>query len=246
MSDTVTIDARYCGPPTSGNGGYTAGALAQAMGIGAGDAVEIRLRVPPPLEVDLTVERDGEVTRLVDHTGAEPVVVAEGRRVDAVELDPPTAATLLEATTATTPFDADQHPFPTCFACGPGRAPGDGLRLFAGTVADRDDIFATVWTPDASLAGPDGTVRPEIVYAALDCPGGQAVSVFGADETAVLLGTITASHLGTVQVGQQYVLTSWRIASEGRKHITGVVLTDADGRELGRSRAVWIAVPAAS
>ena len=105
MSDTVTIDARYCGPPTSGNGGYTAGALAQAMGIGAGDAVEIRLRVPPPLEVALTVERAGEVTRLVDHTGAEPVVVAEGRRVDAVELDPPTAATLLEATTATTPFD---------------------------------------------------------------------------------------------------------------------------------------------
>lgn len=246
MTDTVTIDPRYCGPPNSGNGGYTAGALAEAMGVGDGEAVEIRLRVPPPLAVPLQVEVDGEVTTLVDRSGAEPVVVAEGRRVAGVDLDPPRAATVSEAAAATVPFAADRHPFPTCFACGPGRAHGDGLRLFAGTVAGRTDIFASLWEPDASLAGSDGVVRPEIVFAALDCPGGQAVSVFGADETAVLLGTITASHTGAVRLGEQYVVTSWRIASEGRKHTTGVVLTDAGGTELGRSRAVWIAVPTAA
>ena len=29
------------------------------------------------------------------------------------------------------------HPFPTCFACGTDREPGDGLRIFPGPVAGR-------------------------------------------------------------------------------------------------------------
>ena len=239
----VAIDRRFCGPPTSGNGGYTAGLLARAMGIGEGDAVEVRLRVPPPLDRALrTAPGTDGATLLLDGEGETATVVAEGRRIDDVELDAP-APVPAEVADAAEPFDPADHPFPTCFACGPAREPGDGLRLFARAVPGRD-VFACTWVPDASVADDDGTVPAEIVFAALDCPGGQAVSVFGADDVAVLLGTIQVRHTGAVRTGERYVLTSWRISTEGRKHTTGVTLTDAAGRELGRSRAVWFAVAA--
>jgi hypothetical protein len=32
-------------------------------------------------------------------------------------------------------------------------------------------VVACVWTPSADFADADGTVRREIVWAALDCPG---------------------------------------------------------------------------
>ena len=31
-----------------------------------------------------------------------------------------------------TPVKPHEHPLPTCFVCGPARAKGDGLRIFAG------------------------------------------------------------------------------------------------------------------
>jgi len=44
-----------------------------------------------------------------------------------------------------------EHPFPTCFVCGPDRRPGDGLRILVGPVAGRD-LSANVWYPDEALA----------------------------------------------------------------------------------------------
>ena len=43
-----------------------------------------------------------------------------------------------------------RHNFPSCFVCGPERAPGDGLRDFPGD--GRRQVAAT-WTPGADLAG---------------------------------------------------------------------------------------------
>ena len=47
------------------------------------------------------------------------------------------------------------HPFPTCFACGPDRAEGDGLRIFPGPVGgasgDRGYV-ASLWVPHAEHA----------------------------------------------------------------------------------------------
>src|SRR6185436_9559900 len=48
----LTIDPRYRGPDTSGNGGYTCGLVAAHV---AGDA-EVTLRLPPPLGRPLRVE----------------------------------------------------------------------------------------------------------------------------------------------------------------------------------------------
>ena len=46
MSDSVTIPARFNGPLDSGNGGYSAGALAALLD----GAAEVSLRRPVPLD----------------------------------------------------------------------------------------------------------------------------------------------------------------------------------------------------
>src|SRR5205814_4453606 len=88
-----------------------------------------------------------------------------------------------------------EHPFPTCFVCGPQRDVGDGLRILVARL-DGQDLSADLWVPDAGLAGPDGTVRPEFVWAALDCPSG--IGAFGdepADGPPVLLGRLAVRQL---------------------------------------------------
>jgi len=40
--DTLTIEARFCGPPDRGNGGYVAGLVAVRLGVSA--AAEVRAR----------------------------------------------------------------------------------------------------------------------------------------------------------------------------------------------------------
>src|SRR5215472_13581891 len=48
---TVTIAARFCGPPTSANGGYFAGRVAAL----ATRTVGVRLLTPPPLDAEFAV-----------------------------------------------------------------------------------------------------------------------------------------------------------------------------------------------
>ena len=57
MTDTLTIPACFNGPPTSANGGYTCGRVAQLVGA---EVAEVSLRSPPPLDTPLSVGRDGE------------------------------------------------------------------------------------------------------------------------------------------------------------------------------------------
>ena len=49
MRQTLVIAPRFHGPPSSANGGYTAGLLANA----AGNSAECTLRAPPPLDAPL-------------------------------------------------------------------------------------------------------------------------------------------------------------------------------------------------
>jgi hypothetical protein len=121
------LPRRFCGPPESANGGYTAGVLAQHLGVTA----EVTLRRPPPLERPLRIEHeDGRVV----FDGADLVAEASATTVD-LELPPPVTVDAAAAASRGSPFrDATIHPFPTCFTCGPSRDAGDGLRLFAGRV----------------------------------------------------------------------------------------------------------------
>ena len=88
---TLSIDRRFCGPPGSGNGGYTAGRLAALIG----DPAEITLRRPPPLETEMSVERAG--SRLLLMHGDD--LIAEAQKT-VVGLAIPECPSLHEARSA--------------------------------------------------------------------------------------------------------------------------------------------------
>jgi hypothetical protein len=218
--ETLTIGARFNGPDGSANGGYTCGRIAVLLGGGA----EVTLRSPPPLERALAVERDGDRLRVVDGE----IVVAEAVR-GSVELEVPEAAPWEEAEAASAryPGFAD-HAFPRCFVCGPNREPGDGLRIFAGPLGD--GRFAATWTP--------AEVRPELVWAALDCPG--AIAVGFPDRGETLLGRFAVKIDELPKPSERCVVLAWPLGDEGRKLYAATALFGADGRPLARARATWI------
>ena len=131
MSDPASdlvIPRRFCGPPSSGNGGWTAGALAARLPDGEG-AVEVTLRMPPPLETELAVTAAGDRADQVELRQGDRTVAA-ARRVGGRPADvPPVTVDQAVAAEAVYP-GLVSHPFASCFVCGTGRAEGDGLRIF--------------------------------------------------------------------------------------------------------------------
>ncbi len=231
MSEQVTIDRRFCGPPESGNGGYVCGLLAGLIG----GTPEVTLRRPPPLDRPLQVVRlDGGGGALCD---AE-TVIAEAEPAS-LEIDIPEPVSFSDAEAAVGSYIGFRHhPFPTCLVCGPMRAEGDGLRIFPGPIPGRD-VVAAPWTPDASLADQDGTVRPEFVWAALDCPGFFGLFKEPPEHPAVL-GRLAARLVAPVQPGERCVLTGWQLGADGRKLYSGTALFSADGELRGLAQATWI------
>jgi hypothetical protein len=225
---TVIIDARYRGPPDSGNGGYVCGIVGAAAGV----PVAVRLKRPPPLDVPLELtEHDGALQLLRDGE-----LVAEARP-DAVDIDVPSPPSHAEAVAASFGYMGFvEHVFPTCFVCGPRRSAGDGLRIFAGSLSDRR-MVAAPWIPDQSLAGPDGTIRPEFLWAALDCPGYFATPLAG---RMALLGEMATAVSRPVSPGEACVVLGWRRHSEGRKHYSGTAIFNRDGELVARASATWI------
>jgi hypothetical protein len=225
---SVIIDPRYRGPPDSGNGGYVCGVVSAAAGV----PVAVRLKRPPPLNVPLELAEAAGVLRLMQ--GDE--IIAEARP-DPVDIDVPSPPAHAEAVAASLGYMGFvEHVFPTCFVCGPRRPAGDGLRIFAGSLGDRR-MVAAPWMPDESLAGPDGMVRPEFLWAALDCPGYFATPLAG---RMALLGELAAAISRPVRVGEPCVVLGWRRHAEGRKHFVGTAVFGPGGELLARAAATWI------
>lgn len=240
LVDTELVVAyRYRGPARSGNGGYTCGALA-ALAPDDWPTVTVRLSQPPPLDVAMSVARS-EGLLLASYDGAE---VARATKADSdpepvPPVDPATARAAEAAYAGLT-----SHPFPTCFACGTGRDPGDGLRIFPGPVGE--GRVAATWTPDASVAGNwheyrDATreVGHAVTWAALDCAGGWAADV---GERLMVLGTMTARLFSLPAVGVEHVVMGEDRGGSGRKKLSAASLYDADGRLVGAAEHVWIAI----
>jgi len=261
----LTVPRRFCGPAGSGNGGYTAGTLAERIeGAAAGSStVEVTLRQPPPLDVAMKVRRV-VADRADDTTGPAQVLtmggakIAEARGVD-TELDPVDPVGQSRAEAAQRDFAGfREHPFPTCFACGPERAVGDGLRIFPGRVDD--DRVAAVWTPDAGLAEVSDVVDEShrvglgTTWAALDCIGGWAgdggptggLTGGLTGGRRMVLGRMTARVDELPVVSEPHVVMGMWLGSEGRKTFTASTLYDSDGRIVARARHVWIAVDPSS
>src|SRR5258705_1038213 len=141
----------------------------------------------------MTVGADAEGPVRVRHGGTLVATAVPAR--DSPALWVPDTVSETEARAAQGRARYFQAPvFPECFVCGPQRRPGDGLRIFPGPVPGRE-LCAAPWTPDASLADGGRSLRPEIVWAAMDCPSGiAAAEAAGIGQSiAILLGRMTAT-----------------------------------------------------
>ncbi|MCA1712023.1 MAG: hypothetical protein LC789_10490, partial [Actinobacteria bacterium] len=182
--------------------------------------VQVTLRQPPPLDVDLRFE-DGSL-----YDGDLLVASAEPGQV---VVDPPAAVPLAEARTAEASYAGlHDHPFLTCFVCGTGRA--DGLGLRPGLVGSQR--VACTWTP--------ATDDRFLVWAALDCPGGWAADVPG---RPLVLGRMTLEHLATPVPDVPHVVVGQVLSTSGRKTFSATALYGPDGELVARAEQTWIALP---
>jgi hypothetical protein len=234
LPETLTIPARFNGPPGSANGGYTCGRVAQLVGA---EEVEVSLRTPPPLERPLEVVHDGERVELRDGD----TLVAEGGPTELL-MDVPEPLPrdeVAEAEEAGREVWTAKHPFPSCVVCGPERDRGDGMRIFPAELPGRDGLYGACWTPGESEADGDGCVRPELVWAALDCPTSAPVANFG-DGPPMVLASLAARLGCPVRVGEPHTILSWGLEVDGRKRRAAAALYDSDGILTCASRALWI------
>ena len=230
----MVIARRFHGPKDSGNGGYVAGRLAALVG----GTAEITLRAPPPLDRPLDLVSEGDAIELRDGDTLLAVVSPASLDLDVPSL-PPDA---LIADAAARGGSGDESDFHQCFVCGRGRAPGDGLRVWAGRLpGDDGDMGVSVarWTPDPALAGPDGYLPDEFLWGALDCPGAVAV-MREDDERTVLTGRMTGRVEGRLRAGETATVLAWPIAADGRKLTSGTAVVDAAGRICARALTLWI------
>jgi hypothetical protein len=239
--DEVVIDKRFRGPPNSGNGGYTCGLVA---GYIDGPA-SVRLRRPPPLDKALVVYLDGEEGQISLCDGDDVIAVGRPIRLDSPadplgHLNVPEPPSFDAAEVAMKNYSGFQvHFFPSCFVCGPQRQKGDGLNIFAGPTAG-GKMVASTWVPDNQLAGDDGWVKPEFVWAALDCPGNYAAT--HDNPRTMVLGTLAASLRKPVTPGQRFVVIGWPVGSDGRKVYSGTALFSESGELLAKAKSTWIEV----
>jgi hypothetical protein len=238
-TDSMVIASRFCGPPGSGNGGYVCGRIAAY----AAGPVTVTLRRPPPLATPMAVERGGEGSVLIHHGGTLIAEAASSPGGPALEIPDLVSLAEARAVAGGSRYYADPV-FPDCFVCGMGRGPGDGLRIFPGPLAGRL-VWAAPWTPDPSVTGAGGRVRPEVIWAALDCPSGIAAAEAAglASDTALVLGRMTASLAGLPVAGEACLVIAWPGGRDGRKLLAGSALLGPGGQVLAAASVVWLTVP---
>ena len=230
LSHPVRIARRFNGPPSSGNGGWSAALLGKPIG----REVEVTLKRPIPLEREIRVLQDSQTARLMDGD----LEIASARTAE-LDLDIPDAITFAEAATARANFAGyTAHPFPNCFVCGTGRCCGEGMCLFTGPYMR--GMVASSWVPDAEFLTPEGEVTPELVCAALDCPGAWALIDRYGMEGPMVLGRLRYRLDTPIHAGERYVVQGWACGREGRKAFCGTAVHDAQGEICAAAAATWI------
>lgn len=232
MSESITVPARFNGPLQSGNGGYSAGALAAFLE----GAVEVSLRRPVPLDTALRVSREDD-GRVLVFDGEE--LVAEARAAPEFELDVPDPVGVEGARAAMAGYRGKvDGPFSNCFVCS--RTREDTLGVHAGPVAGRD-LVATPWTPPQWADDGSGAVRAEIVWAVLDCPTYFAAYMRRPEPLPPgVLARFTGRLDASVPVGEEHVVIAWPLGADGRKHHAGVAVVSASGEVRARARALLV------
>lgn len=247
MNDIV-VPQRFHGPPRSGNGGWSSGALACAA-VGQADhadpwpPVTVRLLAPPPLDVPMPVTHaDGWTVMSYED---RPVAQARLAEQEPADLEPVPADRARAASARYAGLHS--HPFPTCFTCGPDRDEGDGLRIFPGPLdGGQRRRVACTWTPSETVAEDwhcyaESTRQASetVAWAAMDCIGAWAGDI---EERPMVLGTITVSLRSLPVVGVEHVLVGELRGTEGRKTFTSATMRDPDGTVVASAEHTWITV----
>jgi hypothetical protein len=232
--DELTIPARFNGPPDSGNGGYSAGLVAAQLPEAADSVTQVTLRVPPPLDTPLRVRPATGDDGIAVYAGSRLIAQAGPASVDDRPVPPVSYPEAVAAATGYPGFV--EHPFPTCYVCGPERLAGDGLRIFPGPVPDGRTAAPWLVPPESSAV---------TVWAALDCPGGWAIIGSG---RPYVLGRMAARIHALPSAGTRCVVMGEVIGTEGRKAQVHTALYDrvdrgrAAPRLLAWARSTWIAI----
>jgi hypothetical protein len=226
---SVVVPARFNGPPSSGQGGYSSGALAAHLD----GRASVSLRRPVLLDEALEVRVEEDEARafagdelVIEAVAAPPLASWDA---PAVSVEEARAAAARFAPPADGTFDR-------CFVCGRARH-DDGFRVFPGTV-EGTDLFAAPWTPPAWAADADGAVLPEFVWAALDCPG--YFAVYGNDLALAFLARQQSALLAPIRAGVEYVAVGRPLERDRRKGFAATAILDSAGTVLAQSEQLLI------
>jgi hypothetical protein len=231
--DTVTIAADVYGLPGIAFGGYVAGLTARGMD----GAAKVDLHAPAPFERALQIVNDGGQATLLDRGQ----VIAAASTYE-LETTPPVVPSWSDAHDAASRFATEPSlPFPNCFGCGPQRHSDKGLRVFVGPLTGGSAV-AGIWVPSSAFAT-GRSVRPEFVWAALDCPGGWARRHFlGIPQPGIT--AYLAAHLDApVRVGEPHLVLGWPIKRDGRKAWVGALIMNRNGDTCAAAEALWLDRP---
>ncbi len=230
MSESLSIARRFNGPVDSGNGGYCSGAAAAFI---EGPA-QVSLRRPVPLDTQLDVEREPDGSLRVLEGDA---FVVEVRPAPEFDVEVPVPPSLDEARVAAERYrGVSDGVFSQCFVCG--RAREDAFGVFAGEVEGRE-LVASPWKPPPWTADDRGHVRPEFVWAVLDCP--TYFAAYAREELPMsVLARLTARLDAPLVAGDEHIVMAWPIGAEGRKRHAGAAVVSPEGRVLAVARALLI------
>lgn len=217
------IEDRYSGLPGLAQGGYVGGLLAEEFGTAT---VEVRLRRPVPTGRPLTVAPSEEGGVELRDAGAS---LAVGRPTE-LDADVPAPPSPAQATAAAGRFPGHHtHPYPGCFACGPDRRVGDGLRVFPGPVTDGRPLVAATWLPPDERGG--GHVGAGLIWAAFDCAQLWSLMLHEPSSPGerVVTASLATELRGEVEPMVEHVIYAWPIGRAGDRIRAGAALADPDG-----------------
>ena len=82
-------------------------------------------------------------------------------------------------------------------------------------------------------------MRPEFIWAVMDCPTYFAVYTDG-ELPMSFLGRMAARIDAPVRAGEEHVVIAWPLEADGRKRHAGAAVLSADGDVLAVARALMI------
>ncbi|MEU1426831.1 hypothetical protein ABZ412_07105 [Nocardia sp. NPDC005746] len=232
-AQALTIPAHIHGYPEIAFGGYLAGLLAAQSGA---DTVRVDFRRAVTVGTPILLSRPEHGHAAF--TATDDTLLVEAAPT-ALTLDPRPAPSWAAAKSAVELSLSGDRTVTDCYGCGLACAPGLGLRLFPSELPGHEQM-AAAWTPDAGLADESGELPPEVVWSALDCPGGRAAFAFSGMGSGAFTAALSATQIRPLYAGDDYISHAWVVGREGRKHTVGVTLSTADGDLCAVSEALWI------